>query len=389
MKRERRTNGARLLAALLCVLMLMTLYTPCVWAADAPIDVNATTSLTVHYQVKDGQEIVHALSSLPVKLYQVATVSSDVKFTMTGEFSRYRVTVNNLTSDGWGDLAETLASYAERDSLRPLRTGETDAKGVISFADLDTGLYLVTAPPCEVDGVTYLPQSFLVCLPNRVDGEWQYDVVAVPKYSVLEKGDHMVQKVWKDGGQESRRPENITVQLLKNGEVYDTVTLNAANNWRYKWKDLDENALWRVVERDVPDGYTVLVDRQGAVFMMTNSGTPTTPGNPDRPNESGNPPGNPDNPGNPGNPNNPDNPGTPETPPEFEIPDEGVPQGTLDLPDVSDVFEEITGEPVPLAFALPQTGMLWWPVPILATAGMLCYLIGWMKNRRLGEHHGN
>ena len=66
-----------------------------------------------------------------------------------------------------------------------------------------------------------------------------------------------------------------------------------------------------------------------------------------------------------------------------------MPQGTLDLPDVSDVFEEITGEPVPLAFALPQTGMLWWPVPILATAGMLCYLIGWMKNRRLGEHHGN
>jgi len=35
---------------------------------------------------------------------------------------------------------------------------------------------------------------------------------------------------------------------------------------------------------------------------------------------------------------------TPETPPEFEIPDEGVPQGVIDLPDVSEVFEKITGE---------------------------------------------
>lgn len=39
----------------------------------------------------------------------------------------------------------------------------------------------------------------------------------------------------------------------------------------------------------------------------------------------------------------------------------------------------------PAASKLPQTGMLWWPVPILAVCGMLCFLIGWMKRQRNGE----
>lgn len=389
MRPQTRTKGARLLAAMLCVLLTLALYTPCAWAAEAEIEVDATTSLTVEYKVHDQnhEDVIHSLAELPVQLYQVATVSRDVKFRLTGEFANYNVTVSNLTSEGWRDLAETLAGYAAADRLTPLRTGTTDGEGIVQFGDLPTGLYLVTAPPCEVDGVTYLPQPFLVCLPNRDEnGQWLYDVKAVPKYEVLTQDQRLVQKVWQDNGQTSRRPDDITVQLLKNGAVYETVTLSEDNGWRYQWDKLEVGAQWQIVERNVPEGYTVRVSRQGAVFMMTNTGTPTTPGNPDDPNESGNPPGDPENPpGNPDNPGSPDNPNTPDTPPEFEIPEEGVPQGTLELPDVPDVFEEIPGEPVPLANKLPQTGMLWWPVPMLAVAGMLCYLVGWTKNRRLEE----
>lgn len=34
---------------------------------------------------------------------------------------------------------------------------------------------------------------------------------------------------------------------------------------------------------------------------------------------------------------------------------------------------------------LPQTGVLWWPVPILAGAGMLFFMLGWIKRRRFEE----
>lgn len=34
---------------------------------------------------------------------------------------------------------------------------------------------------------------------------------------------------------------------------------------------------------------------------------------------------------------------------------------------------------------LPQTGQLWWPVPVMAIAGMLFVMFGWYRRRRLGE----
>lgn len=34
---------------------------------------------------------------------------------------------------------------------------------------------------------------------------------------------------------------------------------------------------------------------------------------------------------------------------------------------------------------LPQTGMLWWPVPVLAGAGILFFVTGWVKRQKDGE----
>ena len=31
---------------------------------------------------------------------------------------------------------------------------------------------------------------------------------------------------------------------------------------------------------------------------------------------------------------------------------------------------------------LPQTGMLWWPVPLLAVAGVALFLAGWIRHGR-------
>ena len=131
-------------------------------------------------------------------------------------------------------------------------------------------------------------------------------------------------KVWNDAGQKHDRPEKITVQLLKNGEVYDTVILNERNSWRYIWNDLpkyDKNGLpieWRVVEL-TPEGYTVSITQESGTFVVTN--TPKQPS---------------------------------VTPP-------------------TDQPKEPT---------LPQTGELWWPVPVLAAAGLLLIAAGAGKKRK-------
>ncbi|MDE6933734.1 MAG: LPXTG cell wall anchor domain-containing protein, partial [Oscillospiraceae bacterium] len=42
---------------------------------------------------------------------------------------------------------------------------------------------------------------------------------------------------------------------------------------------------------------------------------------------------------------------------------------------------------VPLA-SLPQTGQLWWPVPMLAMGGMISLLLGLIRNRRSQDDEG-
>ena len=62
--------------------------------------------------------------------------------------------------------------------------------------------------------------------------------------------------MWKDNGNQSKRPEMVLVQLLENGAVVDTVALSEENNWEYTWEGLDASSRWQVAETNVPDGYT-------------------------------------------------------------------------------------------------------------------------------------
>ena len=39
----------------------------------------------------------------------------------------------------------------------------------------------------------------------------------------------------------------------------------------------------------------------------------------------------------------------------------------------------VTPTPAPSGDKLPQTGQLWWPVPVLAVLGLLCVALGWRK----------
>ena len=48
-----------------------------------------------------------------------------------------------------------------------------------------------------------------------------------------------VTKTWDDNNnQDRKRPSSVSVELLCDGQVYDTVTLSAANSWRYTWTEI-------------------------------------------------------------------------------------------------------------------------------------------------------
>ena len=70
-------------------------------------------------------------------------------------------------------------------------------------------------------------------------------------------------KVWDDQNNNDRkRPTSIQVQLMYDGNVYDTVTLSETNHWTYTWTELPKYSdvaanteyVYTVKEVDVPAG---------------------------------------------------------------------------------------------------------------------------------------
>ncbi len=143
-----------------------------------------------------------------------------------------------------------------------------------------------------------------------------------------------VRKVWvtDDGGTAA---DSVKVQLLQNGSVYDTVTLNARNNWSYTWYNLGDSDTWTVKEAAVPAGFISTVSGSGTVWTITNDDVPTdtpeeptTPEEPDMPDE----PTVPSEPGTPEEPNLPSEPGNPDDP-EYGLDDPDVPKGGAEAPE--------------------------------------------------------
>lgn len=307
----KKLNSLRWLASLLTLLIVVI----------CPISVLAsgaddTASLTIMF-THEKQPV----AGINYRIYRVA----DRGLEMTELFSGYSVTLKDLDSQGLTAAAATLAAYAARDNVPADAEGATNARGGLNFSDLLFGVYLVVGDlHTGEDGIIYIPQPFLVQIPYVDEaGNVTYDVVAEPKYDIRYEGEELayrVLKIWDDNGRKER-PTEIVVQLLCDGKIYEEVTLNAENNWRYAWSGLDAAHVWQITEKTVPDGYTVKVEQQGITLTVTNTYE------------------------------NPDEPGTPP-------PSSGG------------------------GNKLPQLGQLWWPVPILMALGVMFMTTGFVVRRR-------
>ena len=72
-------------------------------------------------------------------------------------------------------------------------------------------------------------------------------------------------KVWDDEGYEEFRPEKVTVNILANGEVIETVEITANDNWEYTFKDMEKydeegkEIVYTVTEEAIT-GYETTID---------------------------------------------------------------------------------------------------------------------------------
>ncbi len=304
-------------------------------SATELVDPEKAVSLTIDYRYNQSP-----VNGATFRIYKVANGFGSATVP-TDQFAKYPVSYENLDSSGWDALAYTLAGYISRDGVAQWDSGTTNREGLLSFPlqgmEMDEGLYLVIGDHLTEGSDTYISKPFLVQLPNRnSEGAWGKNVTVEPKIEIIHKStgeiNRTVLKVWNDSGDKENRPSEISVQLLHDGKVFDTVILNKQNNWRYKWTKLEENQHWQVVEKNFAKGYTVSVEEKGTTFVITNTSHQEKTNNP-----------------------------TESTP-----------------------GDQKSNKPE----KLPLTGVLWWPVPIMAVGGMAVFLIGWFKHKNGEKDEG-
>ena len=253
----------------------------CLFAALLPLTGQAETvdperSCALTVELLDGGAPV---KGFPFALYYVAAVSAQGEFSLSGDFQNVPAEVNGLTQGQYADLARLLDAYVRQDKRIPLDRKTTGADGRASFAELRPGLYLVGGSAVSLSGRSIETGPFLVSLPSRsASGNLTYQVTANPKHITSEPSQTLTRRVLKlwQGDEAGLRPREITVYLLKDGEVYDAQTLWAGNNWQYLWKNLpaEDSAgrpyIWTLREQAV-DGYKSTVWTEGNIILVRNT----------------------------------------------------------------------------------------------------------------------
>ena len=271
---ERRLG---IIALLLCACLCVMPYTA--WAASTtdarePVAVDRECTLTIAYS-HDGT----AFPDQRVQLYHIADVSADFQYTLTAAFAETGLILNGIQTNGeWKVIRTTLESYIVATKVAPSQTTATDESGKAAFSKLTPGLYLVSAVRVTRENTEYFFDSALIAVPGLgEDGLWQYDVAVSAKSEILpptepdEEIQLKVLKLWKGDEGRPSRPKSIEVEIFRDGTSYGIVKLSEENNWSYSWSAKADGATWTVVERNVPDGYTMTVGERETTFIITNT----------------------------------------------------------------------------------------------------------------------
>ncbi len=261
----------KIIGLILCLAVSFTSFAMMVASAGDGVNTERVASLELTYSYGDN-----CVEGEEIKLYRVADMTGNTRFTRSGAFKSLPISLNTVKSQSeWKAIASTAASYVVSERISPTAVETSDENGVAKFTGLATGLYLVSGLRIEFENGYAVFEDFMITLPGvDMDKEWLYDVKAVPKHTFEEKieddVDYKVIKLWKDDGKESQRPREVEISLFCDGELRESVKLSDENNWTYEWSSAPLHT-WTVREENVAKDYTVTVSNKEYTIYVTNS----------------------------------------------------------------------------------------------------------------------
>ena len=241
---------------------------------SAPVDTNDKTTLTyaLFSKMNDDHIVPSEPDTVDFKVPQVKAKFGTLTFTKTDP--------NGNSLQG---ATFTLAGTATG-SGKPVTLTTTSGKdGTVSFDKIPAGTYTLTETtppegykPCDPYNVTVSYGQTTVTrngaevdLSQNVVDDYEDDPITISG-----------KKSWEDNdNQDNKRPQSVTIRLIKNGvDTDETTTASADSNWEYSFSGLapyDGNTKnnYTIQEETVED-YSTLIDNIN--YNVTNSYTPET-----------------------------------------------------------------------------------------------------------------
>ena len=207
---------------------------------------------------------INLVEGANIKIYKLADAysnNSNLDFSYHNDLEECK---NNIKENNFNK--ETLNCIYN--SNLTTKEATTNNQGYASFNNLDLGLYFIEQTN-KVDGYSKI-DPFLIYMPKFEEDKWTYEVNATPKVDIIRLFDLTVKKEW-NVSSDSDTPNEVTVELLKDKIVIETVILNIENNWEYKWEQIEASDKYSVKEINVPEGYTPTYKQIENTFIITNS----------------------------------------------------------------------------------------------------------------------
>ncbi|MCM1529519.1 MAG: hypothetical protein NC093_05925 [Alistipes sp.] len=303
-------------------------------------------------------------------IYRIGSYDGS-EITLEDQFADSPVSFGDYSASALSDAAsalETIALLKKEEYARKM----TDSNGEITFTDVRDGVYLVASQKFKSGDKTFKPSPSIVIM----DSSQAAEMTVYTKMTSIRTLDgyyerYQVMKVWENEQAMPVKPTRILVEIYADLELYDTVELNVENGWKYSW-EADVSSDWRILEKEIPDGCTVVYRDDGRQYVVVNtyngptsSATETTSSTTVTTEVSV------------------ANDSDVTTVSTAKAPTSGDEETTSSsvvtaIPD-SSVTVTATQKPAVTTTSenkLPQTGQLWWPVPVMALLGLILVGVG-------------
>ncbi len=236
----------------------------------------------VNPKFEDGQEIQYTISEAQPANYKAPVIqkTSETEWVYTVTNSREYEEVVVKVTKVWDD-ADNKDGYRSDDVIVHLKKGDT-VFGTASLNEDNNWSYTWTNLQKYENGtaIDYTitedeVSKYTTDITKAADGTFTYTVTNSHK---TEETEVKVKKVWNDDNDQDGYRTDVTVNLLADGKVIDSVTLNEDNNWSYDWIKLDKKAAGKdidyTVTEDAVSKYTTEITKAADgtfTYTITNS----------------------------------------------------------------------------------------------------------------------